>query len=41
MNHSSDVRDAQWVDLVEENSNKQIKKRYVHGELESRTLDFT
>ena len=35
------VRDAQWVDLVENNVNGQIQKHYVYGELESQTLDFT
>ena len=35
------VRDAQWVDMVEENINGQVKKHYVYGELENRTLDFT
>ena len=33
--------DAQWVDLVEEKVNGQIKKHYVYGELKSQTLDFT
>ena len=33
--------DAQWVDMVEEKVNGQIKKHYVYGELESQTLDFT
>lgn len=31
------VKDAQWVKQVERN----LKKHYVYGELESRTLDFT
>ena len=31
------VKDAQWVKQVEKN----LKKHYVYGELESRTLDFT
>ena len=35
------VRDAQWVDMVEENTNGDVKKHYVYGELENRTLDFT
>jgi len=35
------VKDAQWVDVVEENINGEEKKHYVYGELESRTLDFT
>ena len=35
------MEDAQWVDLVEENINGHVKKHYVYGELESRTLDFT
>ena len=33
--------DAQWIDLVEENINGQIKKHYVYGELKSQTLDLT
>ena len=40
-NYTYGVRDAQWVDLVEDNVNGQIKKHYVYGELESQTLDFT
>jgi len=39
--YSYAMQDAQWVDLVEENINGQIKKHYVYGELENRTLDFT
>ena len=39
--YNYEVRDAQWVDLVEENINGQVKKHYVYGELESQTLDFT
>ena len=35
------MQDAQWVDLIEENINGQTKTRYVYGELESQTLDFT
>ena len=35
------VDDAQWVELVEENINGQLKKHYVYGELTSQTLDFT
>ena len=35
------MRDAQWVDMVEENTNGHVKKHYVYGELENRTLDFT
>ncbi len=35
------VKDAQWVDQVEEKFNGQIKKHYVYGELTSQTLDFT
>ena len=35
------VRDAQWVDMVEENTNGDVKKHYIYGELENRTLDFT
>ncbi len=35
------VDDAQWVGLVEEKVNGQIKKHYVYGELTSQTLDFT
>ena len=40
-NYTYGVRDAQWVDLVEDNVNGQIKKHYVYGELKSQTLDFT
>ena len=39
--YTYDVRDAQWVDLVEEKVNGQVKKRYIYGELDSQTLDFT
>ena len=39
--YSYQVKDAQWVDMVEENINGEAKKHYVYGELESRTLDFT
>ena len=35
------IDDAQWVELVEENIEGHTKKRYVYGELMSRTLDFT
>ena len=35
------VYDAQWVELVEENINGQIKNHYVYGELVAQTLDFT
>ena len=35
------IDDAQWVELVEENINGQLKKHYVYGELTSQTLDFT
>ena len=35
------IDDAQWVELVEENIEGHTKKRYVYGELTSRTLDFT
>ena len=35
------IYDAQWVELVEENINGQIKNHYVYGELTSQTLDFT
>ena len=35
------VKDAQWVELIEENINGHIKKHYVYGELITRTLDFT
>ena len=35
------IDDAQWVALIEENINGQIKKHYVYGELTSQTLDFT
>ena len=34
-------RDAQWVGQVEENINGQVKKYYIYGEMENRTLDFT
>ena len=39
--YSYGVKDAQWVDLVEENINGHLEKHYVYGELENRTLDFT
>ncbi len=39
--YSYGVQDAQWVDLIEENINGQIRKHYVYGELEKRTLDLT
>ena len=35
------VKDAQWVDMVEEEINGGVEKHYVYGELTSRTLDFT
>ena len=35
------VKDAQWVELIEENINGKIKNHYVYGELTTRTLDFT
>ena len=35
------VKDAQWVEMVEEKVNGQIEKHYVYGELTGRTLDFT
>ena len=35
------VKDAQWVEMVEEQVNEQTKKHYVYGELTSRTLDLT
>ena len=35
------VYDAQWVELVEENINGQIRNHYVYGELVAQTLDFT
>ena len=35
------VKDAQWVDMVEEEINGEVEKHYVYGELTSRTLDFT
>ena len=41
MNRSSDVRDVQWGDLAKKPSTDRLKKHYVYGELESRTLDFT
>ena len=39
--YSYGMKDAQWVDLVEENVNGHLEKHYVYGELENRTLDFT
>ena len=39
--YRQEMEDAQWVDLVEENINGRVKKHYVYGELENRTLDFT
>ncbi len=35
------MKDAQWIDMVEETNHGQTTKHYVYGELESRTLDFT
>ena len=35
------VKDAQWVDLIEEGIGEETQKHYVYGELTSRTLDFT
>ena len=35
------VKDAQWVDMIEKQVNGQTEKHYVYGELTSRTLDFT
>ena len=35
------VYDAQWVELIEEEINGQIKNHYVYGELTAQTLDFT
>ena len=35
------VKDAQWVEMIEEEVNGGIEKHYVYGELTSRTLDFT
>ena len=39
--YSYQVKDAQWVELIEENINGYIKNHYVYGELITRTLDFT
>ena len=39
--YSYQVKDAQWVELIEENINGHIKNHYVYGELTTRTLDFT
>ncbi len=39
--YSYQMNDAQWVDLIEENISGKIKKHYVYGELENRTLDFS
>ena len=39
--YSYQVKDAQWVEMVEEQINGQTQKHYVYGELTSRTLDFT
>ena len=35
------VKDAQWVDLIEKEINGETLRHYVYGELISRTLDFT
>ena len=35
------IRDAQWVDVIEENIDGDIRKHYIYGELKSQTLDFT
>ena len=35
------VKDAQWVDLIEEEIGEETQKHYVYGELTNRTLDFT
>ena len=40
-NYAYQVKDAQWVEMVEEQVNGQVEKHYVYGELTSRTLDFT
>ena len=39
--YSYQVKNAQWVDMVEEDIGGEVEKHYVYGELESRTLDFT
>ena len=39
--YSYNVNNAQWVKLVDEHLNGQVKKHYVYGRLISRTLDFT
>ena len=39
--YSYQVKDAQWVEMVEEQINRQTQKHYIYGELTSRTLDFT
>ncbi len=39
--YSYQVKDAQWVEMIEEQVNGQVEKHYVYGELTSRTLDFT
>ena len=39
--YSNQVKNAQWVDMIEEEVSGEVKKHYVYGELESRTLDFT
>ncbi len=40
-NYAYQVNDAQWVKLIEEKINGEVKKHYVYGVLETRTLDFT
>ena len=40
-NYAYQVRDAQWVDMIEERINGQGEKHYIYGELTSQTLDFT
>ena len=40
-NYKYQVKDAQWVERVEQQVNGQAKTHYVYGELTSRTLDFS
>ena len=39
--YSKQVKNAQWVDMIEEDVRGGVEKHYVYGELESHTLDFT
>ena len=39
--YSYQVKDAQWIDMIEERINGQGEKHYIYGELTSQTLDFT